>query len=450
MNKKILFVNPRSKNSPLVLVPPLVLGVLASYVRKVFPDAEINLVDEIASDYLTVRDLRRFAPDLVAVTCMTEFSYRAYEIADLARECGIKSVVGGKHPTIYPEEAAKHFDYVVVGDGEIALSKIISGKVDKKIISGEYIEDLDEIPPMPWELLNTKKYLTVHHRSEFLKTHTPFNRVAYIHTDRGCPNSCIYCYNSLNDYKKIRYHSPARVIYEWRYLIDNYQPDLISFADDNLMMNKRRLTEICRLIKEDNSGVPWDCSASTNAILANRDILPVMKEAGCRIISIGLESQSGRILKMIKGSVFSPESNIQAVRACRDNGIKVRGFFMIGIPTETEEELSETVEYVMKKEVDYLSLQAVKPYPGTLLWNTCQEMGLIPDGFRWDQFFMYSFHEKFSYQFLTKVLIDCNHAYIPYTPKRLFKEAMLRPKDAIRKMFGEKDAMAIVRKMFKK
>jgi len=450
MIKKILFVNPKSKNTPLLMSPPLVLGMLAEYVKKGVPGIEVKIVDEIGGERFSGKIIKEFAPDLIAVTCMTEFSYRAYQIAEEARSHGIKSIVGGKHPSIFPEEAKQHFDYVVVGDGEVALSRVVRGEVSENIIQGEYLDNLDDIPPTKWDLFQFEKYFTIHLKTEFLRKQYPYNRVAHIHTDRGCPNSCVYCYNSTSKLKKLRYHSASRVIYELKYLADNHAIDHVHFIDDNLLMNRKRLTEICRLILNENLGITWDCASSSNAILANTDLLPLLKEAGCRAIAIGLESQSGRILKLIKGPAFSPENNIRAVKICKDNGLIVQGNFLIGIPGETEEDLNQTINYIMAKEIDLFSIQVVKPYPGTRLWDICLEKQLIPDDFRWDEFFNYSFHEKFSYSFLSKIVVDCNNAYIPYTPKRLFKEAMLRPKDAIRKIFSEKDVITIVKKAFNK
>ncbi len=444
--QKIILVNPSSKNVPLIMVPPLVLGTLASYIQKNNPSIEVKIVDEIIGERFSEKLLLDFCPDLVGVTCMTEFSYRAYEIAKLAKKFGILTVIGGKHPTIFPEEAAKYFDYVIAGDGEVALDNIVRGRIDKKIIYGDFLENLDVIPPMPWKLFNMENYLIAHLRGEFLKNQYPYNRVGNIHTDRGCPNSCIYCYNSTEKYRKVRYHSPERVLYEIKYLIDNYNVDHVHFIDDNLMMNTKRLEDICLMIQENIPKITWDCAASTNAILANRSLLPLMRASGCRSIAIGLESQSERILKIIKGPAFSPEKNLESVRICKENGLSVQGNFLIGIPTETEEDLSQTVNYILKKEIDHLSMQIVKPYPGTRLWYLCKDMGIISDSFKWDSYFNRSFHEKFNYQYLSRLLIDCNNAYIPYTYKRLIKAALKRPKDALRKIFFERDGLKIIKK----
>lgn len=449
---RILFVNPKSKNVSLTYVPPLVLGTLASYVKKMHPSIEIRLIDETIGQHFSKKVIDDFSPDLIAVTSMTEFSYRAYEIAEIAKRCGIKSVGGGKHPTIFPEEAAKHFDMVVVGDGEIALSKIIEGNTPAKgIIIGEPLVNLDDIPPMPWELFDLDRYITAHLKNVYSRKLFPNKkRVGNIHTDRGCPYSCIYCYNSTHEFKKIRYHSPDRVIYELKYLVDNYKVDHVHFLDDNLMVKKERLSEICRKIKDYRLGITWSCAASTTTLLPHHDLLPIMKDAGCSTISLGLESQSERILAMIKGKAFSPDKNIQAVRLCKQYGFIVQGDFLIGIPTETESDLMETVNYIMKKEVDFISVQIVKPYPGTRLWHICKDMGLIPDNLRWDGFFEQSFHEKFSYDYLSKILIDCHNEYVPFSYKRLLISAIQNPGDTIKALlYRRKEIWHIIKKLLK-
>lgn len=450
MKKKVLFVNPRSRNVSLGTVPPLVLATLASYLQKQIPEIEIKILDEISGEHFSRQTLQAFTPDYVAVTCMTEFCYRAYEIAQIAKSEGITTIVGGKHPSIFPEEAAQHFDYVIAGDGEAALCKIIEGNAESRIVNGTPLEDIDEIPPMPWHLLPVEKYLTAHHKGQYLRNQYPYDKVGNIHTDRGCPNSCIYCYNSTEKFKKVRYHSPERVMHEIKYLVDNYHIDHLHFIDDNLLVRKSRLEKICRMLIDAKLGITWDCAASSNAIIACKDMLPLIFESGCKAINIGLESMSDRVLKMIKGPYFSVEKNKESIRLCRENGIRVISNFLIGIPTETQDELNQTVDFIKQKHVDFISIQIVKPYPGTKLWQICKEMNLIPPDLRWDGYFNCAFHEKFSYEYLSEIIIDCNAAYIPYTFSRTFRAAITRPGDAIRKLFFEKEGVKIIKKLIRK
>jgi radical SAM superfamily enzyme YgiQ (UPF0313 family) len=358
---------------------PLSLGFLASYLEK--NGIEVHIIDEMAGDNVENK-LKNINPDLIGLTAMTMFVPETYRIATwIKNNFDIPIIMGGPHATAMPEEAIKYVDTVVVGEGEKVFLEMAkdTSKIKKGIVQGQIIENIDEIGMPARHLMNMDFYLSQNDQIAGIEM-----RSESIITSRGCPYRCVFCRNSLRP-EPVRFNSVGHVINEIKYLINNYKIEGLAFTDECFSANRPRLIEICKKLIEEgiNKKLKWECQTRSNLI--DLELVKLMKKAGCIQIAIGFESGSDRILKVInKGNTV--EQNKKAIKICKEAGMRLRGCFMIGNPTETLEDIEMTKKFIEENDIDFVGVFLTTPYPGTELWNYAKKNNLIPDKFDWSTF----------------------------------------------------------------
>ena len=328
-----------------------------------------------------------YGPDFIGIAMMTANYKAAKIIAGIAKSTNrdIKVVVGGPHPTLDPEEtiAEKEFDYLIRGEGEFAFLELVENKditsikglyykINGNVVHNEdrpFLKDLDTLPyPSRNSFLNDTKYLDVGH----------------LITGRGCAFSCAYCSSPALWHRTARFRSVANVMGELEFLKKNYQTSAIHFADDTFTMKKDRAKEICRQIIERSLNINWLCD--TRADCLDKELINLMKKAGCIRIKIGVESGSNRLLKVIcKGE--TKEKVRQAVNWIKEAGLPLTAYFMTGFPQETNEDLKETIEFAREINADYYSLSVLAPYYGTQVWKDLEKSGKTIDKEHWEYFY---------------------------------------------------------------
>jgi anaerobic magnesium-protoporphyrin IX monomethyl ester cyclase len=285
-----------------------------------------------------------------------------------------KIVVGGPHPSICPEELAELdcFDYIVKGEGEITfpelLAKIERNESPPRVIQGQSLENLDSSPWADRELFGCPEEPFV----PFLKP--PF--VTLI-AGRGCKYNCNYCQPAerLIFGHKVRRRSAENVVKELTYLRGKFNFNSFMIHDDCITEDRQWVLKFCEQLKKKGFVQPFVAQSRADIICHNPDMIKVMQEAGLRLMIIGFESGSDRVLKFLrKGCTRS--KNIEAARICRENGIKIWANYMMGLPTETKEEVMET--YTMLKEIKpyHCSPAFYTPHPGSDLYKMGEEMGI--------------------------------------------------------------------------
>ena len=180
-----------------------------------------------------------------------------------------------------------------------------------------------------------------------------------IMTSRGCPYGCTYC---STDTRRVSYRSIDNVLKEIRLVKEKYGTSQFSFKDDSFTVNRKRVEDLCdRLIKE-KFNINWECNTRVNLI--NDDLLLKMKRAGCNSIKVGIESGSERVLKeMNKGITHDQVRN--AAKLFRKVGIHWTGYFMMGVPGETVEDVYKTLDFMYEVKPDFASIGVYEPFPGT-------------------------------------------------------------------------------------
>jgi len=370
------------KSQRFAIHEPLNLGFMASYLEK--HGIEVAIIDELAGQ--DVQDeLSKFKPDIAGITATTTLVPEAYKIADHCKKSGYLTVMGGVHVSIFPEEGLKHADIVVKGEGETALMEIINKNIKSGIVTAPYIKEIDDIPPPARHLIQMDFYLKSKDRVPYIIYFAfvpPNTKIASLLTSRGCPYNCIYCHNTWRG-TPVRFNSAERTIWELEHLKDKYGIGAAFFVEDNFFIKKSRARRVCELMIEKRLNLIW--GAGTRADNIDLDMLKLAKEAGCRLITFGLESGSQRILDVLKKGLKVEDSR-SAVRMCNEVGIMANASFMIGNPTETMEDLELTRKFVRENRVTMPAFYITTPYPGTELWDLAAQRNLLPKEIDWATF----------------------------------------------------------------
>lgn len=433
---KLVLINPGGKEQTYSATEPLNLGFIASYLEK--NDAEVRIIDELAGGDIT-ENISHYKPDMAGITATTPLVTRAYEIADYCRRKGILTVMGGVHVSVLPEEALRHCDIVVKGEGEIAMLDIIKNKIDHGVVSYPYIKNIDEVPPPARHLMKMDFYLKSRDR---LPTHI-YNfapkgaRTASLMVSRGCPYNCIFCHNSWRGIP-YRFNSVERVIDEIELLVSKYDVNAVFFLDDDLFINRQRIRKICELILKKRFNIVWSAAARANHV--DLETLQIAREAGCLKINFGFESGSQRILDVLNKKI-TVEQNKKAIELSKRAGIEPCGSFMIGNPTETLEDIELTRKFIREANLKFVSVLITTPFPGTQLWRWCEEKKLIPENFSWADF-TYSKSpipacENFSSQEIERIHAEIAEELYGKEPIELvgfIKRKVTHPFDTLRKI----------------
>jgi len=277
-----------------------------------------------------------------------------------------------------PSEALQHFDCVVVGEGELVFTRIvknfINGKRSSGIIQGEEIEDLNTLPVIDYDSLNIEEYVKRGVDLPLLS-----NPCMDIVTSRGCPYHCVFCYNSGRA-TKTRYFNAERITQEILYLHAKFGVDTFYFGDDEFLINIQRLKELNILFHTHNitDWIKWGCQARSQTCTI--ETLELAKDAGCMLISIGLESGCERTLNYLKRGTTTLADNEKALENCSKVGILAGGNFIYGVFDQTLEEMRESFIWVTKqKHISFASSGVLVPFPGTEVWMKSQELKLLPE-----------------------------------------------------------------------
>ena len=358
---------------------PLNLGFLASYIRKKNPSVDVKIFDGIAKQNIKGL-LLEFKPDIIGVTATTPQAPDAFLLLDWAKihlpACFL--VMGGIHPSVLPGEAAEHADCVVIGEGEIALSEIIEkrrkGQSVPKIVEGTPVEQLDEIPSPAYDLIEMEKY--IQNAPSFPGIKTP---ILTLVASRGCPHRCPFCWNSSRT-AKVRYFSAQRIVDEILFAKKKYGINSAWFADDEFLINKKRINEMCFLFKKYriSDWLTWGCQARAKSI--DLATLKTIKSMGCLVVSVGFESASPRILNFLKCGTTTVSDYERALSLAKKAGLTMGGSFIFGTPGESLAEMRATLNWCENEaNLKFFAFNTLIPYPGTAVWKLCRWKKLLPE-----------------------------------------------------------------------
>jgi radical SAM superfamily enzyme YgiQ (UPF0313 family) len=234
------------------------------------------------------------------------------------------------------------------------------------------IEPLDSLPLPARDLLDMGYYTRP---SRFISRNLSL-RATHIFTARGCPNNCYYCAGPLMGRRKVRFHSPDRVVFEIEELIAKYRIEAVYFAEDMFLSSKNRVVEMTDLFlaRGIHKKIVWMAQLSTNVV--SEPLLSKMKEAGCVHVEYGFESGSQRILDLMNKKT-TVEGNRRAALLTKKSGLRFQGNFIAGYPGEAEEDFERTISFMRNVRPNNISLNIFMPLPGTVIYNRLKEEGRL-------------------------------------------------------------------------
>ena len=375
--------------------PPSGLMYLASYLRKHHPEVEIKIFDLMLTrkkEEELVREILDFSPGLVGIHSMHFQARSLHKLAELLKKnLSVPVVAGGPYPSSEPEGVLKdkNIDLVVRGEGEITFLEIYqrleNGGRDFSGIKGcayrrgeevvleperEPISDLDQIPFPAWDLIELEKFFDYR-----LLTQNDIRwrkEVATIFTSRACPYGCIFCHNIFG--KRFRARSPENVISEIQLLYQDYGVRELHIIDDCFNFKLERAKQILKKIIEQGFDLKLAFPNGIRGDRLDQELVDLMKQAGVYKVNFGIESGSERIQKLIRKKLDLKllKTNIELVA---EKGIFTHGFFMLGFPTETKEDIKKTIRFALKSKLHTAGFALLTPFPGTRVRKMAEEMG---------------------------------------------------------------------------
>ncbi len=338
----------------------------------------------------------------------------------LAKARGARTIAFGTHVTPIPKETMRPYpalDFVLVGEPDLTIRDLLDhfegkigqrsheiealfekhdptykpainedGLVDMGNIKGlawrrgeeivlnfprPFISDLNDMPTPMHELLPLQKY-----RMPLIKG--PFT---FIVTSRGCPAGCTYCIKHVSYQFSTRLRAPELLVEEMWQLKKQGINNIHMYAD-LFTVNREQVVNLCKLMVEENINIRWTCNSRVDYV--DEEILKLMGQAGCWLISWGIESGNEQILKHARKGAY-PDKAERALRWAKMAGIKNWGYFIIGLPGETEETIRQTIDFSKKLPLDIALFHVAAPYPGTPFFFEVVENDWFRPGTRWEQ-----------------------------------------------------------------
>lgn len=355
----------------------VILDQSINYDRAVAIDKDKKHVARLLSNEILFKYLKVSSIDIVGISC--NFSYQHAFLVQLLKEIKnynpkIKTVIGGNHVTAYYQnkyDALEGVDAVILGEGEEAFNDYLEGT----LVQDKFhrVENIDKLK-FPLRKGGMQPYFDAN--LQHFGMNTPGAKVIVMISSRGCLYNCCFC--SVHNIwgKGIRYRSPENVLAEIEEIIADYKATEIHFEDDNLLANKDRCLKIFKGMEKYN--IKWACPNGVDLSKLDDEVLEAMKASGCYQIIICPESVTPRILKFYR-KPFSFETIKEKVTLIKKHGIKLTGYFIVGAPDETFEEMENTVQFGLDN-FDDLSLSCLAPYIGTDLFDYCNNNNLFHEG----------------------------------------------------------------------
>jgi len=327
------------------------------------------------------------------------------------KERGIKVGMIGPFPAMKPE-LFKNAEFIIKSDVENILENIKNKNDIPKGLVSMPVANLDEIPYPDWTLFPIEKF-----SYEPIINKKPFT---FILSSRGCTYGCNYCpyISESNLGSKYRMRSVGNVIGELKYLQEKFGIKGIQFRDPLFTLIKKRTEELCEEIINENIDIELGCETRLDRV--DEDLLDLMYEAGFRVMKVGIESADLEVLSKSKRLPIALEYQEKMIKYCEKIGMRVVGFYVIGLENDTEETIKSTLKYSKRLNTDFANFTICTPIPGTEFYD------VIKNRIKTENYDLYdNFHVTFDHPNLSdeKIMKYQQKALVGYylRPKYVYK-----------------------------
>jgi radical SAM superfamily enzyme YgiQ (UPF0313 family) len=360
--KRVVFVEPTNSTQNIFArfmhIPLLGPVYLATMAKSAGYQVEV-LNENILGRHVSATELAD--ADILCVSCLTSTVQRgkllAAEYKRIRSELGrcSRSIIGGIHASMLPDDVAGDFDQVAVGEGEHIIIDLLDGKLNDKIVHGTPLEDLDSLPIPDYSLVKGWNRRA--------------KRIWPVMTSRGCPFDCDFCSVTEMFGRGYRAQSPERVMAE----LENFRDrrGFVFIVDDNFAVNMKRSERILDLMLQHRFHQPWSTQLRTDAT-RNPELIRKMKQAGCYNVYIGFESVNPESLERMRKSQ-SVDDIRRAMAVFHGNHIKVHGMFILGNDPDTTDVFKMTSRFCRDINLDFAQYSILTPLPGTAFYRRIEE-----------------------------------------------------------------------------
>lgn len=352
---KVFLVKPDSDMH--VVLPPIGLGYLASYCQREVSNIDLKIIDCHKDRYSpqNFKDrIKEFKPDVIGFTALSMEIDSTLRLCSAVKEISddIVTIIGGPHASAAPESLLSHetVDYIFRGEGEKGFSWFLKNLFSSERLKSpglgyrdgdnivlnepEFVDDINNIPFPDYKKMRLETYPKMYFMRRF--------PAAPVISSRGCPFSCTFCAGHKVSGRRWRPRSVEGVIEEISWLHREYGIREIDFWDDNFTLDKARVERFCKEMRQLRTGIIWWCPNGVHLNAVDKDLLIEMKQSGCYAVAFGVESGSENIRMHMK-KMISFERLKETVEFSNKIGLRTQGFFIIGYPLETEEDIAKTI-----------------------------------------------------------------------------------------------------------
>ncbi|RLF37404.1 MAG: hypothetical protein DRM99_00425 [Thermoplasmata archaeon] len=434
------------KRGDKILPYPIYLAYLVSVLRKRgFKVAGIDAVVQELSIKSFTNKVAAMQPDAIVIEVATpSFDYDIETFRQIkARMKDVILVMIGTHGSIKYEEIMEKYpfvDYIVRGEFDYTVPELFDAINKKKKLSSvdglvykekkilkvnkdrNLIMNLDELPYPARDVFKIEHY----QQGWYMR------KTGLLITSRGCPSRCTFCvWPEILYGHKFRMRSPKSIVDEMEYLVKELGVQEIDFDDDTFTTNPKHVEGICKEILARGLKVPWRCFARVSGL--TKELLMLMKKAGCYYLCFGVESGSPIILQNVKKGI-SLEQAIKVTKWCRELKLRTHATYMFGLTGETPNTIRQTINFAKMLDTDTVQFSIAMPFPGTKFFQEMEEKGYI-DYKRWSDFdgtkgpIIHT--DKISKKDFSRII------------SKAYREYFFRPKFVIRNVFGVKNILDI-------
>jgi anaerobic magnesium-protoporphyrin IX monomethyl ester cyclase len=367
-----------------------ILDLYAEYYKEFISNARTN-PDEVLkiSKKALVDAISGYKPDILGFSALFLFQHDLVkDLVSIVKENfpSIRIYLGG-YSTIVAQLVLNDIpslDILFIGESENSIIQVLDAESENRKFHGiggvafrddghivvnqdlNLANNLNDLPYPSFDMLPLKKYKSIFNRNEFP-----------IMTSRSCPFSCNFCSSYLYAGRGHRKRGVGNLIGEIEELHKKYDIDFLWIRDDNFTVNKEHSKNLLKEMIKRKLSVPWCDSSAFHVNSIDEEFLDLCKASGCSELIFAVESGSERVLKEVMNKDVQLEHVKKMAKYCRDIGLPVQAYFVIGNPGETKDEINKTIDFAKEIQVDHCTFSIATPFPGTQYYDIAVKKGYL-------------------------------------------------------------------------